>query len=97
MFNGVALPNANIDANAGHGAAQTSDYVGMNYDYPDGDWKTREAIIKAHRRYVQGLLYFIQNDPAVPTALHDEANQWGLARDEFNPVLYRLCGRQRDD
>ncbi|MDQ3814121.1 MAG: FAD-dependent oxidoreductase, partial [Armatimonadota bacterium] len=83
MFNGVALPNAKIDANAGHGAAQTSDYVGANYDYPEADWTRREAIIAEHRRYVQGLLYFIQNDPAVPAALQAEANEWGLSRDEF--------------
>ena len=29
------------------------------------------------------ILLLLSNDPRVPTAVRDELNQWGLARDEF--------------
>jgi hypothetical protein len=33
--------------------------------------------------YVQGLFYFLANDPAVPKSLRDEVSNWGLPRDEY--------------
>ena len=43
----------------------------------------RERIAQAHKQWAVGLLYFLQNDPAVPAAFHEEARSWGFARDEF--------------
>ena len=43
----------------------------------------RERIVASHRFWVVGLLYFLQNDPAVPQKFKDEARSWGFARDEF--------------
>src|SRR5690606_18775711 len=33
--------------------------------------------------YLQGLLWFLGNDPRVPQAMRDEMRRWGPAKDEF--------------
>ena len=57
--------------------------IAGNFDYPEGDWATRRAIAERHRDLATGLLWFLQNDPAVPAKTRDEARNWGLPRDEF--------------
>jgi hypothetical protein len=71
-----------FDANA-IGLVTGTDHVGANYDYPDGDEKTRVRIWQDHVDYVQGFLWFLANDPRVPAELRAQAQEWGLARDEF--------------
>jgi hypothetical protein len=61
----------------------TADLPGENHDYPEADWERREDIADRHRRHALGLLYFLQNDDAVPETIRSEAREWGLARDEF--------------
>ncbi|MFA6561443.1 MAG: FAD-dependent oxidoreductase [Verrucomicrobiia bacterium] len=78
---GVFLPNRKTDNNNIH--AVSVDNTGMNYDYPDGDYATRERIIRDHVTYQQGLYWTLANNPRVPEALRREMRRWGLARDEF--------------
>jgi len=61
----------------------STDYLGESDRYPTAGWPERIRIAEAHRRYNLGFLYFLANDPSVPTALRDQVKQWGLARDEF--------------
>src|SRR5690606_9046782 len=61
----------------------SSDYIGKNYDYPEASYERRQEIVKDHELYQKGYLYFLQNDPSVPKAIHDEMQKWGLAKDEF--------------
>ncbi|MGJ8695462.1 MAG: FAD-dependent oxidoreductase [Verrucomicrobiaceae bacterium] len=75
------MPNRKTDTN-NHGGFST-DNIGMNYAYPDGDYATREAIIKEHETYQKGLFWFLCNDPRVPKDLQDNISKWGLAKDEF--------------
>lgn len=70
------LPNEKGDLN-------TADLPGEADDYPEGDWETRERITTRHERHVLGMLYFLQNDEAVPEDIRSEAREWGLAADEF--------------
>jgi hypothetical protein len=70
------LPNDKADLN-------TADLIGGNHEYPKADWEQRDAIAKRHREHVLGLLYFLQNDEAVPEDVQDEVREWGLATDEF--------------
>jgi hypothetical protein len=63
--------------------AVSSDFIGANYEYPDGDYATRARIWTEHLHYVQGLLHFLGTSPRVPQHLRDQMNQWGPARDEF--------------
>ncbi len=48
----------------------------------------RRRIVAAHRFWTVGLLYFLQNDSAVPPKFKDEARSWGFARDEFQDSQY---------
>lgn len=75
------LPNHKTDTN-NHGPLST-DYVGMNYDYPEASYERRREIVKDHRRYQQGLMYFMANDPRMPKKTQDRMKEWGLPKDEF--------------
>jgi FAD dependent oxidoreductase len=75
------IPNGKTDTN--NNGAFSTDFIGGNYDYPNASYAERERIWQAHTDYVQGFFYFLQNDPQVPKALHDEMAQWGLCKDEF--------------
>ncbi len=75
------MPNHKTDIN-NHGAF-SSDNLGMNYDYPDGDYATRERIFREHVTYQMGMWWFLQNDPRLPGSVRQQAGRWGLTRDEF--------------
>ncbi len=76
-----AIPNRKTDTN-NHGPMST-DNIGMNYDYPEAAYERRREIIAEHRRYEQGWLYFMANDPRVPSETRTAMRRWGLAKDEF--------------
>ncbi len=75
------LPNRKTDTN-NHGPF-SFDHIGMNYDYPEASYERRKEILAEHRTYQQGLLWFLANDPRVPADVREEANRWGLPKDEF--------------
>ncbi len=56
--------------------------------------QARQRVFEEHLRWDVGLLYFLQNDDAVPAKLRDEARSWGWCRDEYDdnahlpPQLY---------
>ncbi len=75
------IPNRKTDTN-NHGPFST-DNIGMNYEYPEGSYEKRREIIKEHRDYQQGLMYFIANDPSIPNTVREAMSKWGLAKDEF--------------
>jgi hypothetical protein len=86
------LPNGKYDQN--NWGAFNTDHIGANYDWPDGDYTTREKIYQDHVNFQQGLFYFCANDPGLPKIVRDMTNEWGLAADEFSetsnwpPQLY---------
>ncbi len=75
------IPNFKTDTN-NHGPF-SFDNIGMNYDYPEASYEKRREIIAEHRRYQQGLLWFVANDLRVPAKLQNELREWGLPKDEF--------------
>lgn len=75
------IPNRKTDTN-NHGPFST-DFIGMNYDYPEASYERRKEIIKEHEDYQKGLMYFLSHDPKVPADVRQEMAQWGLAKDEF--------------
>ena len=75
------LPNRKTDVN-NHGP-MGFDFIGGNYDYPEASYERRREIVRAHRNYQQGLLYFIANDPRVPSDVQRRMQKWGLPKDEF--------------
>ncbi len=81
IFHFGEIANGKYDLNA-QGLFST-DHPGFNTEYPDGDHATRERIRREHIDHLQGMLWFLSHDPRVPQYLRDEANTWGLCRDEF--------------
>lgn len=86
------MPNHKTDIN--NNGPFSTDMIGVNYAYPDGDYTTRKAIIKAHEDYTKGFLYFIGHDPRMPEHLRKQMLKWGYPKDEFlgsnhfTPQLY---------
>ncbi len=75
------MPNRKTDTN--NNFAVSTDYIGMNYDYPDADYATRERIWKAHELWQKGLMWTYANHPRVPQPIRDAFSKLGLAKDEF--------------
>jgi len=75
------MPNRKTDTNNRTGFS--TDYIGMNYEYPDADYSTREGIIKEHEIYQKGLMWTLANHPRVPESIRNEVSRWGMTRDEF--------------
>ncbi len=75
------MPNHKTDTN-NHGPFST-DYIGKNYDYPEGSYQRRQQIIHEHEVYQKGYMYFMTNDPRVPVDVRTAMSKWGLPKDEF--------------
>lgn len=80
------LPNDKYDVN--NSGPFSTDLVGGNWEYPDGDYEKREEIINNHKEYIQGMLYFLANDLSVPDELREDVKKWGYASDEFTDNDY---------
>jgi hypothetical protein len=77
------LPNGKRDINdVSHSIVRLS-LPNINNEWPEGDEATRQRIFDEHVRHNVGMLYFLQNDDAVPAIFQQEARSWGLCRDEF--------------
>jgi len=86
------MPGRKTDIN--NNGPFSTDMIGMNYEYPDGNAETRGQIFRDHKKYTQGLLYFLGHDSRVPEHLRNEMLRWGYPRDEYtdndhwSPQLY---------
>lgn len=75
------LPNGKTDLGSWHDLS--ANLYGMNRDYPNGDYRTRERIYREHLSFTHGLLWLLANDPAIPEATRAAWRGWGLCKDEF--------------
>jgi hypothetical protein len=75
------MPNRKTDSNNAGGIS--TDFIGMNYAYPEGDYARRERICKEQENWQRGLIWTIQNHPRVPEEIRKKYAKWGLAKDEF--------------
>jgi hypothetical protein len=86
------IPRRKTDIN--NNGPFSTDMIGMNYNYPDGDSKLRAKIISEHEIYNKGLLYFLGHDTRIPEYLRNEMLKWGYPKDEYtdnnnwSPQLY---------
>ncbi len=72
-----------IEVNNKQAAVISIGDFGQQFDYPDGDYATRDRIIAEHTEYTLGLLHFLANDESVPENLRNETREYGLHKDEF--------------
>lgn len=77
----VGMPNLKTDTNNKGGFS--TDFIGMNYAYPEAGYTEREKIAKAHEDYIRGYITFLKTSPRVPETLREETKKWGLCKDEF--------------
>ena len=75
------MPNRKTDTNNKFGFS--TDFIGRNYNYPEGSYAEREKIIEEHRNYQMGLMWTLANHPRIPKEVRDEASRWGTTKDEF--------------
>jgi hypothetical protein len=84
----LSLPGGNLEWPDGGGGAAVrenpSEGVQPEVPYsPTALGMARDKIFEDHLRWNVGLLYFLQNDEAVPGKVRQDAATWGWCRDEF--------------
>lgn len=77
------LPNNKRDINDVSSGFVRLSLPGDQLLWPEGDAAVRQQIYDEHVRWNVGLIYFAQNDPAVPEAFRTAAREWGWCKDEF--------------
>ena len=80
-FKPSPLPNGKFDLNSS--LAVTTDFIGGSVNYPNSSGSQRAQITASHFQYQAGLLYFLSNDPSVPSSIRGSVAAYGLAADEF--------------
>lgn len=76
------LPNRKTDVNM-NPRPLGFPFAEINEGYAEADWEARERIAARIRNLTLGLLYFLQNDSAIPPEHRALARQYHLAKDEF--------------
>jgi len=83
IVNMVKLPDGKTDSNNQHLAFISTDLPQENWLWPTADWQWRDQFTKRLRDYTLGLLWFAQNDPALPEEFRRDCKRWGLAKDQY--------------
>lgn len=83
LTNMVTLPNGKTDSNNQHLAFLSTDLPEENYPWPTASWAWRDEFARRLHDYTLGLLWFAQNDAALPEAFRRACAAWGLAADEY--------------
>lgn len=83
IVNMVRLPNGKTDANNQHAAFISTDLPEENWPWPTAGWDWRDQYADRMRSYILGLVWFAQNDTALPADFRNHCRQWGLAKDEY--------------
>lgn len=71
------MPNRKTDSNGA--SIISTDFVGQNYDYPNGTYAERDAIEDAHWDFILDLTWSVEND----TNWGKFWTGWGFANDEY--------------
>jgi hypothetical protein len=84
-----AMPNGRFELNSDHvhpdtGAPSESlDLTEDNWTWPTATPTQRKALYQRILTHNVGLIWLLQNDPEVPEAIRQDAQQWGWHRDEW--------------
>lgn len=91
------LPNRKVCLNGHIEALTSANLAELSADWISGSWEKREALFAQYKQYTEGLLYFLQNELAIPKALREEAGCLGLSPEEYptdNHFPWQLYVRQ---
>ena len=61
----------------------SANLYGENWMYPSGSYSVQDSVVKYHREFTRGLIWFLQNDPEVDSETRKNWEGWGLCKDEF--------------
>ena len=75
------IPNGKTDLGSWHDLS--ANLYGENWMYPEGSYRVQDSVVKYHRTFTQGLIWFLQNDPSIDEKTKAEWEGWGLCKDEF--------------
>ena len=75
------VPNGKTDPGSWHALA--GNFTGFNHRYPVASYAERAEMLRTSRQHIQGLYWFLANDPSVPAATRKAWGAWGLTKDEF--------------
>jgi hypothetical protein len=81
FWNPIWLPNQKTDIN--NNGPFSTDFIGMNWSYPEADYAARERAAREHEEYIRGLLTYLARSSRVPENMRAEMKRWGPCRDEF--------------
>ena len=84
ITNMVELPNGKTDANNQHMAFLSTDLPEENWPWPTASWEWRDAFARRLKDYTLGLLWFVQNDRALPPQFRKACREWGLSSTEYS-------------
>jgi len=77
----AGIPNGKTDPGSWHILA--GNLTGFNHRYPIAGYVERAELLRTARFHIQGLYWYLANDPSVPSATRSAWKQWGLTKDEF--------------
>jgi hypothetical protein len=81
FMNVSSMPNSKTDIN--NNGAFSTDYIGMNHDYPTATYAQRAAMEEEHRNYIQGFFYYLGHSTRVPASVRNQMLSYGFCMDEF--------------
>ncbi|WP_044265943.1 FAD-dependent oxidoreductase [Bacteroides timonensis] len=83
LTNMVTLPNSKTDANNQHLAFISTDLPEENWGWATSSWEWRDKFAERLKNYTLGLLWFAQNDKALPLSFRKAVVRWQFAKDEY--------------
>ena len=76
-----SMPNRKTDTNNRDGVS--TDFIGQNYEWPQGSYELRDEIRDKHLQWQQGLMWTLANHPRIPERVRKDVSNWGMTKDEF--------------
>ncbi|MBA4015741.1 MAG: hypothetical protein C0483_00990 [Pirellula sp.] len=80
---GTPLPNRKFQQNGGIDRPTSLNLPGVSWAWPEADRRHRAQLAQFHVDHAAGLLWFLGNDPRVPSHVRRLIGPLGLHQDEF--------------
>ena len=85
---GLRLPGQKFERNGSITALTSFNCPGVSWTWPEAQRYHRARLERFHIDHVQGMMWFLQNDPRVPGKIRDEIKEMGLHDGEFTDNGY---------